>query len=44
MKDGRLLKRSSKYKLMGIRTLGSPCNREYSVASQNEEEELDESN
>jgi len=43
MKDGRLLKRSSKYKLMGIRTLGSPC-REYSVASQNEEEELDENN
>jgi hypothetical protein len=41
MKDGRLSKRSSKYKLMGIRTLGNPC-REHSVASQNKVNEEEE--
>jgi hypothetical protein len=41
MKVGRLSKRSSKYKLMGVRTLVSPY-REYSVASQNKVNEKEE--
>jgi hypothetical protein len=41
MKDDRLSRRSSKFKLMDIRTVDSPC-REYSFASQNKVNEEEE--